>query len=178
MESLSGTDRWQRLLLVAGGAAATGALIWYLLRESDPEQEEEEDRGAFQWWKVTDAKRANVGLRVDPSTGSDRTGRSLFAGQVFEVSRVETAESDDVPGQQYLRLLDESGWAFTHSSRDGRELCTQVTAEEAEETMRNYNENQLALLHLQEQIVANPEFAAQATQMAQFMQQQQQAQVG
>mmetsp|Transcript_23048 Transcript_23048/g.42467 ORF Transcript_23048/g.42467 Transcript_23048/m.42467 type:complete len:181 (-) Transcript_23048:79-621(-) len=177
MDWFASAERWQRLLVVAGGAAASGALVWYLIRDSGSEQEndaEDEDQGDVEYWKVTDAKKANVGLRTMPATSADRTGRSLFAGQVFEVSRVEPAPLDDVEGQQYLHLQDGSGWAFTHSSRDGRVLCERVTLQEAKETVANYTEQQQVMLQLQEQLLQHPELAQQATLLAQSFQQQQQ----
>ena len=47
--------------------------------------------------------------------------------EVFDVSDVVEGEQE----QTYLKLADGRGWAFTHSSRDGRQLCRRVSAEEA-----------------------------------------------
>mmetsp|Transcript_8378 Transcript_8378/g.19731 ORF Transcript_8378/g.19731 Transcript_8378/m.19731 type:complete len:231 (-) Transcript_8378:94-786(-) len=163
------SERWKRLLVVAGGAAATGALAWYLLHHAD-DDDEESDKDQIgsedvEYWKVTDAKKANVGVRKGPSTASERIGRSLFSGQAFQVTRVQTAAADDVEGQQYLRLLEGDGWAFTHSARDGRLLCERITLEEYQETVANYTEHQQAMLAAnlawQEQMLQNPELMAQ-----------------
>eukprot|EP00930_Biecheleria_cincta_P072118 TRINITY_DN59561_c0_g1_i1.p1 TRINITY_DN59561_c0_g1~~TRINITY_DN59561_c0_g1_i1.p1 ORF type:complete len:212 (+),score=48.85 TRINITY_DN59561_c0_g1_i1:98-733(+) len=121
-------SNWTKALVVAGGAAATAGLLWYLLREGDEEEGKVHvPEGGPMMYCVTDAKGAAVGIRTEPDVNSERTGLSLLCGQMFQVSELLPAED----GQTYLKLADGRGWAFTHSARDGRLLCSPVSPEEA-----------------------------------------------
>jgi len=55
--------------------------------------------------------RALVGIAIrrGPDVGSDKTGWSVRAGNVFEV----TEEMQGVGGQRYLKLKNGDGWVFT-----------------------------------------------------------------
>eukprot|EP00435_Cladocopium_sp_Y103_P073943 s386_g46.t1 len=57
----------------------------------------------------------------------------LQPGEVFPVSEVVKTGED----QTYLKLADGRGWAFTHSSRDGRQLCERLSPEEARAKMQD-----------------------------------------
>merc|ERR1712217_296691 len=69
-----------------------------------------------------------IGIRAGPDVTASRTGGQLLPGQVFEVAEVIDAP-DGV--QRYLRLSNGSGWAFTHSMKDGRLLAEEVSEEQA-----------------------------------------------
>merc|ERR1712032_709433 len=76
------------------------------------------------------------------------TGQNLFPGEVFQVSKVIGTET----GQRYLLLADMRGWAFTHSSRDGRLLCEPCSFEEAQ----NYNpDNSMRMAREAQQMFEN-----------------------
>jgi len=77
-------------------------------------------------FKNTDAKKQSIGIREGPDTNSKRIERAnsikkwkvIQFGTTFKVSEVR-----HVGGQIYLKLADESGWAFTNSPTDGRLLA-------------------------------------------------------
>mmetsp|Transcript_99455 Transcript_99455/g.309869 ORF Transcript_99455/g.309869 Transcript_99455/m.309869 type:complete len:226 (-) Transcript_99455:71-748(-) len=161
--------RWQRALLLAGGTAAAAGLLWYLLREGEDEEEQEADAGGpgedgpHLFFKVTDPKGCCVGIRTQPDVWSQKTGMSLLPGEVFQVSEVVEAEG----GQLYLRLADGRGWAFTLSSKDGRLLVQEVSAEEsmkAPSGMQAFLQEANRLLEqdpsLREQVLSSPEAQA------------------
>lgn len=119
---------WQKALVLGGGAAAAAGLLYYLVRDAEDEEEEAEGCGPVQelppgiFFKVSDPRGANVGLRTRPDTAEDARcgeGMVLRAGEKFEVSAV--VEGSD--GQKFLKLADGRGWAFTQSAKDGRTLC-------------------------------------------------------
>mmetsp|Transcript_16355 Transcript_16355/g.28689 ORF Transcript_16355/g.28689 Transcript_16355/m.28689 type:complete len:220 (+) Transcript_16355:51-710(+) len=171
MDGLS--SGWTKAICIAGGAAATAGLLWYLLREGE---EDESDMkvttgadGEEMLFAVTDPKHAAIGIRAGPDVMSERTGFSLLPGQVFEVSEILPAEG----GQMYLRLADGRGWAFTHSSRDGRLLCQPISKEEAarlptsdtrptsmESMMADINRLMETNPELRAQVMASPEVRA------------------
>ena len=67
---------------------------------------------------------------VDACCGPTRK-LPLLRLQVFLVEEVVKTDEE----QTYLKLADGRGWAFTHSSRDGRQLCEKLSPEEAGETI-------------------------------------------
>ncbi|CAK0831081.1 unnamed protein product [Prorocentrum cordatum] len=71
----------------------------------------------------------SIGIRRVPDVKSPKSGMSLLNKEIFAVSEVVDAEG----GQQYLRLADGRGWAFTRSSNDGRLLAVPISPEEAAE---------------------------------------------
>mmetsp|Transcript_36039 Transcript_36039/g.103637 ORF Transcript_36039/g.103637 Transcript_36039/m.103637 type:complete len:219 (-) Transcript_36039:13-669(-) len=129
--------KWTRALLIAGGTAATAGLLWYLLRDGPDEEEEAGGAGtglpaggAGTKFKVIDPKGCSIGIRVAPDTDAPRTNAALFPGEVFEVAQIV----DGPDGRQrYLLLADGRGWAFTHSSRDGRLLAREATEQDLAE---------------------------------------------
>lgn len=109
-------------MLLLGGTGTTVAalaLCYVLRREANKHSSKSklDDRKLF---KVTDPKGCSIGIRETPDVNAAKTGHTLNSGDVFEVSEIVDASS----GQQYLRLADGRGWAFTHSNKDGRVLAS------------------------------------------------------
>ena len=119
---------WTKVLCLAGGTAAAAGLLWYLLHDDGEEEAmangDDFPKGMF--YQVCDPKGAYIGVRSGPDVNSARTGMQLSPMEVFPVSEVVTTDEE----QTYLKLADGRGWAFTHSSRDGRRLCQRLSAEE------------------------------------------------
>merc|ERR1712217_58960 len=93
-----------------------------------------------------------IGIRAGPDVTASRTGGQLLPGQVFEV-----AELIDAPDgvQRYLRLSNGSGWAFTHSMKDGRLLAEEVSEEQAK------NAQPAGGMHAMMQLLQDPQAMAQ-----------------
>eukprot|EP00439_Symbiodinium_sp_Y106_P051596 s5811_g6.t2 len=144
MDSDSG---WRKALFLAGGTVAAAGLLWYLFH--DGEEEASASSTDVLFYRVTDPKGASIGIREEPDVKSTRTGKQLLPHQVFQVSEVrEDGE------QTYLRLADGRGWAFTHSSKDGRLLCEKISQEEAiqelEQSQPTSREMMAQMLYLME----------------------------
>lgn len=133
---------WQKALVLGTGAAAAAGFVYYLVRDAE---DGEDDEGADRTWpgqhdlepgiffKVSDKKGANVGLRSMPDTSEAARcgdGMVLRSGERFEVSAIIEGEGE----QKFLKLADGRGWAFTLSAKDGRTLCT-PEKESAEEQL-------------------------------------------
>jgi len=88
-------------------------------------------------YRVTDL--GGIAIRVGPDTSGPRTPHILRFGEIFSVSEFLAAGA----GQQYLRLQDGRGWAFTRSARDGQEVCRLCYAEEARAVLSGYAPPQL-----------------------------------
>lgn len=72
-----------------------------------------------------------IGLRTGPGPEKDRVGINLIPGEQFDV--IEIVEGSD--GQQFLRLADKRGWAFTRSPNDGAVLAERIDIDsETEDT--------------------------------------------
>eukprot|EP00929_Paragymnodinium_shiwhaense_P039407 TRINITY_DN20688_c0_g1_i1.p1 TRINITY_DN20688_c0_g1~~TRINITY_DN20688_c0_g1_i1.p1 ORF type:complete len:316 (-),score=103.03 TRINITY_DN20688_c0_g1_i1:316-1263(-) len=71
----------------------------------------------------------SVGLRSGPGVSEGRIGVDLTPGEEFGV--IEVVEGQG--GQQYLRLADGRGWAFTKSLKDGEVLCEPMVEKEVVE---------------------------------------------
>eukprot|EP00913_Durusdinium_trenchii_P018681 g17555.t1 len=127
---LGETIDWTKVLCLVGGTVAAGGLLWYLLHDDGEEAAVDEDGADGIFYHVCDPRGAFIGIRAGPDTNSDRTGLQLQPGEIFEVE--ETVKQED---QTYLKLADGRGWAFTHSSRDGRMLCERLSAKEARSKM-------------------------------------------
>jgi hypothetical protein len=63
-----------------------------------------------------------IGLRLGPGVHEERTKIDLTPGEEFAV--VETISGAN--NQQFLRLEDGRGWAFTKSVKDGEMLCEKL----------------------------------------------------
>lgn len=126
---------WTKVLCLAGGTAATAGLLWYLLHDDGEEGASPNGDGDGDgiFYHVCDPKGAFIGIRQGPDVNSPRTGMQLQPGEVFPVSEVVKTGED----QTYLKLADGRGWAFTHSSRDGRQLCERLSPEEARAKMQD-----------------------------------------
>lgn len=164
--------------MVAGGAAATAGLAWYLLREGDDEEEAQAatstELAEGLLFKVSDPKGCSIGIREGPDLDTQRTGASLFPGEVFMVSEIVNTPGD----QMYLKLADGRGWAFTHSGRDGRLLATPATQEDSQQSKSGLQQMMLEAHRLLERdpalreevmrspqvqdMLANPELLQQA----------------
>jgi len=151
----------RRMLWLAGGAAAvagTAGLLWYLLRDGD--DEEADDSGSpgvinadgAVFYQVIDPKGCSIGIRQVPDVYGPRTGESIFPGQVFAVSEVIPAEGE----QKYLRLADGRGFAFTISSKDGRLLAQEVSANGTNFDAAPQSGMQQMLLEMQKELQNNP----------------------
>jgi len=95
-----------------------------------------------------------IGIREAPDVYSRKTGQTLFPGEVFAVSEVIQSTDD----MRYLRLADGRGWAFTHSSRDGRLLCGEASEAEANEPPSNM---QNMMRETQRVLASDPELREQ-----------------
>jgi len=67
-----------------------------------------------------------IGLRRGPGIGEQRAGVDLQPGEEFGV--IEVVEG--AGGQEYLRLADGRGWAFTKSAKDNELLCERMEIKE------------------------------------------------
>lgn len=70
-----------------------------------------------------------IGLRHGPGVAEQRVNIDLQPGEQFEV--VEVVEGTG--GQEYLRLKDGRGWAFSVSPKSGETLCERVVEKESAE---------------------------------------------
>jgi|EP00927_Polykrikos_kofoidii_P059850 hypothetical protein len=73
-----------------------------------------------------------IGLRTGPGPEKSRVGINLIPGEMFDV--VEIVDGSD--GQQFVRLADRRGWAFTRSPNDGAVLAerTDIDSEPEDDT--------------------------------------------
>lgn len=128
-------ENWQTLVIGGAAVGSAAALLWYLLRDTS----EEEDglvtvpQQGLVYYKLTDAKAKLIGIRVEPDVLGERTGAQLYPKEAFAVSEIVNTNKCNADGkrQQYLKLADGRGWAFTLSGQDGRVLCEEVSKEEA-----------------------------------------------
>jgi hypothetical protein len=98
-----------------------------------------------------------IGLRAGPGHLEERVGGDLKPGQEFGV--VEVVDGADM--QQYLRLADGRGWAFTRSARDGT-----ILAEKLDQDDDNTDNNTLTkyrVLASEITVLAKAETGAEAT---------------
>ncbi|CAE8617128.1 unnamed protein product, partial [Polarella glacialis] len=126
-----------KVLTLGAGAIAAAGLAWYLFQMEGSEAPEEKvdvlasvgkQLPADVFYKVTDPQMG-IALRREPSTESVRTPHVLVSEEVFEVAELVEGEA----GQQFLRLADGRGWAFTLSIGKGRLICEPCTAEAVKE---------------------------------------------
>jgi hypothetical protein len=155
---------WQKAVVIGGTAAAGLGLAWYLFRESDDDEVEPD------YYKVLESAGANVGLRVGPDTNSQRTGDTLYPGEVFGVDEVVPAEN----GQEYYKLSDGRGWSFKISARDGRELIAPSNQDEKDSMPPRPMEGGMPMMNhpmmaeMQKAFAENPALMQQVMQDPQF----------
>lgn len=73
------------------------------------------------------ARFRKLGLRSGPGTHEQRVGVDIHPGEEFGVIEIVAGAG----GQEFLRLADGRGWAFTKSARDGECLAERLQAKEA-----------------------------------------------
>eukprot|EP00931_Biecheleriopsis_adriatica_P093586 TRINITY_DN67312_c0_g1_i1.p1 TRINITY_DN67312_c0_g1~~TRINITY_DN67312_c0_g1_i1.p1 ORF type:complete len:136 (-),score=18.98 TRINITY_DN67312_c0_g1_i1:218-625(-) len=133
---MAATDpSWQKPLFILGGGLATVGLCWYLFREA-PLEDEASCGAPVRHFKVIDGYKNGIAIRTDASIDARRTHHVLSNGEVFGVSEVVTPARRSGIGydpQQYLRLADGRGWAFTHSIA-GHEIAEEISWDEAVRT--------------------------------------------
>eukprot|EP00929_Paragymnodinium_shiwhaense_P021550 TRINITY_DN1401_c0_g1_i1.p1 TRINITY_DN1401_c0_g1~~TRINITY_DN1401_c0_g1_i1.p1 ORF type:complete len:353 (+),score=125.65 TRINITY_DN1401_c0_g1_i1:88-1146(+) len=81
---------------------------------------------AIETWIV---RYRAIGLRRGPGIAEPRVNIDLQPGEEFGV--IELVEG--AGGQEYLRLADGRGWAFTRSAKDNELLCERLEKKEAPE---------------------------------------------
>mmetsp|Transcript_35160 Transcript_35160/g.81037 ORF Transcript_35160/g.81037 Transcript_35160/m.81037 type:complete len:190 (-) Transcript_35160:134-703(-) len=124
---ISELARWQKALMVGGGLAAAAVAAWYVYSETEDALKEAQEEEVLRFYKVVDHDMG-INLRTEPETSSAGTAYVLVPGEAFQVSQVVRIEK-----QEYLRLADGRGWAFTRSPKTHAVICESCTEQEVRE---------------------------------------------
>jgi len=68
---------------------------------------------------------SGIGVREAPDIHSQKTGAVLQCGEAFQVNEILGLPE----GQQFLRLADARGWAFTRNPQDGQSVVELISKE-------------------------------------------------